>query len=124
MAEVTVTVNGRSYRMACDDGQEEHLEQLGVRLDQAISELREAFGEIGDQRLTVMAAILMTDRLHEAEARLSAAEEELKALRGSGGREAQLARALDRAAARIEELAERLNAAPNGGETDADDHPA
>lgn len=123
MAEVTVTVNGRSYRMACDDGQEEHLEQLGVRLDQAISELREAFGEIGDQRLTVMAAILMTDRLHEAEVRLSAAEEELKALRGSGGREAQLARALDRAATRIEELAERLNAAPNGG-TDTDDHPA
>jgi cell division protein ZapA len=123
MAEVTVTVNGRSYRMACDDGQEQHLEQLGVRLDQAISELREAFGEIGDQRLTVMAAILMTDRLHEAEERLSAAEDELRALRGSGGREAQLARALDRAATRIEELAERLNAAPNGG-TDADDHPA
>jgi cell division protein ZapA len=137
MSEVTILVNGRSYRMACDDGQEEHLEQLGARLDQAIGELREAFGEIGDQRLTVMAAILMTDRLQEAETRLRAVETELKGLRGSErqaaqrseGAEAQLARALDRAAARIEELAARLNAAPAGdapedGQADADDRPA
>jgi cell division protein ZapA len=120
MSEVTIVVNGRSYRMACDDGQEEHLEQLGVRLDQAIDELRGAFGEIGDQRLTVMAAILMTDRLQETEERLRAAEKDLQALRGSErhaaqrseGLEVQLARALDRAAARIEELGSRLNAAP------------
>jgi cell division protein ZapA len=121
MSEVTIVVNGRSYRMACDDGQEEHLEQLGVRLDQAIDELRGAFGEIGDQRLTVMAAILMTDRLQETEERLRGTERELQALRGSErhaaqrseGLEAQLARALDRAAARIEELGSRLNATPD-----------
>lgn len=115
MSEVTILVNGRSYRMACDDGQEEHLEQLGARLDQAISDLREAFGEIGDQRLTVMAAILMTDRLQEA-------EKELQELRGSErhaaqrseGVETQLAQALDRAAARIEEVSARLSAAPQG----------
>ncbi|HEX2255735.1 MAG TPA: cell division protein ZapA [Afifellaceae bacterium] len=124
MAEVNVTVNGRSYRMACDDGQEEHLEQLGARLDQAIVELRGAFGEIGDQRLTVMAAILMTDRLHETEERLSAAEKELKSLKASGGRDAQLARALDRAAARIEELTDSLNAAPGGDEAASDPYPA
>ena len=123
MAEVTILVNGRSYRMACDDGQEEHLEQLGSRLDQAIGELRQAFGEIGDQRLTVMAAILMTDRLHETEERLAAAERELAGQRGSSGREAQLARALDRAAARIAELAERLNAAPDGEGAEAEGRP-
>lgn len=137
MSEVTIIVNGRSYRMACDDGEEEHLEQLGVRLDQAISELREAFGEIGDQRLTVMAAILMTDRLQEAEGRLRAAEEELQVLRGSErhiaqrseGLETHLARAIGSAAARIEELAARLNAAPeSAGPEEAniepDDRPA
>lgn len=137
MSEVTILVNGRSYRMACDDGQEEHLEQLGARLDQAIGELRQSFGEIGDQRLTVMAAILMTDRLQETEERLRASEQELQALRGSErqtaqrseGLETQLARSLDRAAARIEEIAARLNAAPEetvpeGAEAESDDRSA
>jgi cell division protein ZapA len=124
MAEVTVLVNGRGYRMACDDGQEEHLEGLAARLDQAIGELRGAFGEIGDQRLTVMAAILMTDRLQETEERLAEAERELKALKGGGDRDARLARVIERAAARMEELADRLNAAPDSEAAGADDRPA
>lgn len=76
---VTVTVNGRNFRMACDPGQEDHLIGLAGRMNIAIDELRESFGEIGDQRLTVMAAILMTDRLDEAERRIHRLEAELKA---------------------------------------------
>jgi cell division protein ZapA len=66
MAEVTVTIAGRNYRMACDDGQEEHLLRLGDLVDQKIADMRASFGEIGDMRLTVMAAIVIADDLSEA----------------------------------------------------------
>ena len=71
MAQVSVTIGGRNYRMACDDGQEEHLMKLARGLDQKIAHLREAFGEIGDTRLTVMAAIMVSDELSETKRRVS-----------------------------------------------------
>ena len=58
MAHVSVTISGRQYRMACDDGQEHHLARLSHELDQRIAHLRTTFGEIGDMRLTVMAALM------------------------------------------------------------------
>lgn len=116
MAQVTVTVSGRSYRMACEDGQEEHLVKLGERFDATIAELKQALGEIGDQRLLVMAGLLMTDRLDETEQRLSAVEGEIAGLRRSGnetlsrhtGLEEGFIESLESAAARIERLAQRL----------------
>ena len=66
MAQVNVTINGRQFRMACEDGQEEHLQQLAEDLDERIVELRGQFGEIGDTRLTVMAALTVADELAEA----------------------------------------------------------
>ncbi|MYZ48110.1 cell division protein ZapA [Propylenella binzhouense] len=118
MAQVMVTVNGRTYRMACEEGQEDHLLRLGERFDQTISELKDALGEVGDQRLMVMAGILMTDRLQETEERLEAAEAELRRLRSERQDiathyedvEAGLIDSLESAAARIEELARRLRA--------------
>jgi cell division protein ZapA len=120
MGQVSIIVAGRSYRMSCDDGEEEHLEELGRRYDAAIDELRTVFGEIGDQRLMVMAAVLMTDRLDEAETRIETLEGELDKLRGSSksavaqyeNQYARLARALDNAAQRVENLADRLDGDP------------
>jgi len=120
MGQVSIIVAGRSYRMSCDDGEEEHLEELGRRYDAAIDELRTVFGEIGDQRLMVMAAVLMTDRLDEAEKRIETLEGELDKLRGSSksavaqyeNQYARLARALDNAAQRVENLADRLDGDP------------
>ena len=63
MPHVSVTINGRQYRMACDEGQEHHLARLAHELDQRIARLRTTFGEIGDMRLTVMAALLISDEL-------------------------------------------------------------
>ena len=126
MAQVNLTVNGRVYRMQCEDGEEEHVTQLGARFDSAIEELRRALGEIGDQRLMVMAGILMTDRLDDAERRLKQAQIDLRDLRG-GRRDAQarmegleenFAASLQAAAERIERLAERLyGAAGPAGDT-------
>lgn len=74
MAQVSVTIDGKQFRMACDDGQESHLEGLGLLLDERIKIMRQNFGEIGDLRLTVMAALMVCDELHEAREKLRVAE--------------------------------------------------
>ena len=56
MAQVTVTIAEKVYRIACDDGQEDHLRRLAAEVDGKIGQMRQTFGEIGDNRLTVMAA--------------------------------------------------------------------
>ena len=65
MPQVSVTINGRQFRMACEDGEEEHLTHLAQELDARIVQLRARFGEIGDTRLTVMAALSVADELSE-----------------------------------------------------------
>lgn len=120
MAQVNLTVNGRVYRMACEDGEEDHVTRLGERFDEAIKELRGVLGEIGDQRLMVMAGILMTDRLGDAEQKLKKAEQDIQGLKDSRadtamrieGLELNFADSFNRAAIRIERIAERLQALP------------
>jgi len=116
MPQISVTINGKTFRMACDDGEEERLMGLARRFDGWISELKGAFGEIGDQRLTVMAGIMATDQLSEAENRLSALKDEVAALREAQhtantsrtAQEGEVARVIDQAAARLEVLADNL----------------
>jgi cell division protein ZapA len=120
MAQVSVTINGRVYRMACDDGQEDHLTRLARELDVRIARLRESFGEIGDTRLTVMAALMVADELAEARRVLKTSEQEIEGLKESrlamGDRidanERAIAEAIDGAAERIEQLAHSLNGHP------------
>ena len=123
MSQVNVTISGKLYRMACDDGQEEHLNQLAARLDETIEQLRKHFGEIGDQRLTVMAAITMADQNSEAERRLSALEgkvahmEEARAavVEQQQAQETAFARSIEAFAERVEGLAGRVaNNSHNG----------
>ena len=119
MAQVTVTIAGKTYRMACDNGQEEHLFGLAGRLDGLIDEMRRSFGEIGDQRLIVMGSITVLDQLSEAERRLKGLESEVEALRENRDRliarqteieRAQAARMLEAATA-IDALADALDGA-------------
>jgi len=120
MAQVNLTVNGRVYRIACEDGEEDHVAQLGERFEAAINELRGAMGEIGDQRLMVMAGILMTDRLDDTERRLKRSEQEVGLLKDNradssmrlDGLDKSFAETLNLAAARIESIAERLQGLP------------
>jgi cell division protein ZapA len=72
MAQVSVSIGGRAYRLACNPGEEEHLGTLARRVDEQIKEMRASFGEIGDQRLTVMAALTIADEVTEAQARADA----------------------------------------------------
>jgi cell division protein ZapA len=117
MGQVNVTISGKTYRMACDDGQEEHLESLGRQLGETIELLRGQFGEIGDQRLTVMAAITLADRYSEAERRVAQLEAEVTGLEEAraaiaeraDSREFDVAEAMESLAERLESLAGRLN---------------
>ena len=117
MSQVNVTINGRQFRMACEDGQEVHLTELAQQLDRRIEGLRTKFGEIGDTRLTVMAAITIADELAEMAQRLGHLEEELAAIKGTQettadrNKSAQtaLAAALTSAAERIESVTKKLN---------------
>ena len=117
MAQVSVTIGGRVYRMACDDGQEDHLMRLARDLDQKFAHLREAFGEIGDTRLAVMAAIMVADELSEARRRIRALEQEVEGLQETRlavsdrieAAERTGAQSIEKAAERIERLAHALN---------------
>ena len=116
MAQVIISVMGRTYRMACEDGQEDHLSGLAAGFEKIIGELRGSFGEIGDQRLMVMAAILIMDRLRDAEERLERAGHDLRDVRESRrdtvarmeSMEENVAILLESAAERIENLARRI----------------
>ncbi len=119
MAHVSVTINGRQYRMACDDGQEHHLARLAHDLDQRIANLRSTFGEIGDMRLTIMAALMVIDELSESRQRMHRIETEFAglqharaaALDRSEAAEADMAAALTSAAERIEKAVRLLEQA-------------
>ena len=114
MAQVNSTVNGRVYRMACEDGEEDHVATLGARFDAAVDELRSALGEIGDQRLMVMAGILMTDRLKRAEQDIrDLKDSRTNAAMRIDGMEERFAESLENAAVRIERIAQRLQAEPD-----------
>ena len=116
MAHVNVTINGRQYRMACDDGEEAHLSQLAQEFDERIERLRAEFGEIGDMRLTVMAALTVADDLSDARERASRLEQEVATLQDAGRMSTEHAQAtqtaivaaFNSAAERIETVAQRL----------------
>ncbi|HVV78982.1 MAG TPA: cell division protein ZapA [Pseudolabrys sp.] len=123
MAAISTTINGRQFRLACEDGQEEHLTKLAQDLDRRIVELRKKFGEIGDVRLTVMAALTVADEMSEAMKRIHRLEEELVAMQDARiatsdrtkEASAAVAHAFNSAAERLESITKKLNATLGGG---------
>jgi cell division protein ZapA len=122
-SHINVTINGRQYRMACEEGQEVRLLKLAENLESRIEGLRGKFGEIGDARLTVMAALTVCDDLVDANSRIRALEQELVSLRdvrvAASDRvkatQVAVANALNAAAERIEKTTQILNRTVGGG---------
>jgi cell division protein ZapA len=109
MAQVVVTIAGRTYRMACDDGEEAHLEHLAREFDGRIQGLRSSFGEIGDQRIIVMAALSVADELAEAQRHVADLKARLAEADGAThSREAETADRQDRISAALAEAARRI----------------
>jgi cell division protein ZapA len=123
MAQVNATISGRQFRLACEDGQEEHLLTLARDMDERIEGLRKQFGEIGDTRLTVMAALMVADELSEAAHKMRRMEEELNGLRDARVVASDRAKAasdavvgaFNSAAERLEGITRKLNQSLGSG---------
>lgn len=74
MAQVKMYINGREYEIACDDGEEDQVRKLGHYVDEKVAELAIRIGQVGDTRLLLMAALLITDELSEACVKLEDAD--------------------------------------------------
>ena len=94
MAQVSISVNGRDYQIACEDGEEEHIAYLAQYINHHVDNLVESVGQVGEARLLLMAALVLSDELSEAYSEL----DDLK----SGAEED------DAGAALMEALTERL----------------
>src|SRR5262245_302401 len=124
MAQINVSINGRQFRMACEDGQEDHLLRLAKDFDQRVEKIRAQFGEVGDMRLTIMAALTLGDEMSEATKRIHRLEQEVAALQDASltaaerakVTEAAIASAFVAAAERIEKVTKALGQpGGNGG---------
>jgi len=123
MSHINVTINGRQFRMACEEGQEVRLLKLAESFESRIQALRGKFGEIGDARLTVMAALTVCDELVDSGNRLRTMEQELTELRDFRNAAVERARmtqtavvnALNAAAERIEKSTQVLNRTVGNG---------
>jgi cell division protein ZapA len=109
MAAVIVNIAGRAYRLSCDDGEERRLEQLARYVEGKILSMKEGFGEIGEQRIVVMAALAIADEATDARGKAEAMELDVAALRTELDAAKKAVAAMEeRAAAAVEDAASRL----------------
>jgi len=106
MPQVDVSINGRRYSIACDDGEQDHLKQLAQYVDGRVKELVSSVGQVGDQRLLVMTSLLVADELAEAYAKISNSTAEQK-----DADEERIAAIMEKMAERVEAIAAVLEAA-------------
>lgn len=123
MGQISVTIDGKQFRMACEDGQEAHLEALAADLDARIKSMRQSFGEIGDLRLAVMAGLMLADEVREERRKAGLAQEAIaqreSALQDAGrsgsAREMEIAGAITSLTERIERITRALSGEERGG---------
>lgn len=116
MAQVVLTVNGHSYTMQCNDGEEEHLRELGQVLDAEVGKIKSAVGQVGDIRLLLMSGLVIADRLSETLQRVEELEDQIQGLRQARTEASKqgdlvsddVSLRLDAAAERIEALAREI----------------
>ncbi|WP_336276642.1 cell division protein ZapA [Bartonella sp. CB178] len=109
METVSVTIDGRVYRIACNKGQEQHLTRLAAQLDQYITHLKKNFGEIGDNRLSIMAGIMIIDEMEEIKRENKKLQEEYDTLlRQHNERDRTMNKIMRDTTERIEKLTDQL----------------
>jgi cell division protein ZapA len=108
MPLVNVMVNARAYTIACDEGEEEHLKELAGHVDSKVRELIGSVGQVGDQKLMLMAALLITDEFFEVRGRADGHARSAKDLAAAkADSDARIREAEKRAALAIEEAEKR-----------------
>jgi len=106
MAQVTVTINGRSYPVACNEGEEPRIAELARYVDSKMKAFARDLGQIGEARLLVLAALVLADELADAQT-----EQGHKPANGAVAEDGKLASGIDVLAQRIEAIAVRLEEA-------------
>jgi cell division protein ZapA len=117
MPDVVVEIAGKKYRIACEEGQEQHLLDLASEFNRRVEAFKTDFGEIGDTRLTVMAGIAVLDELAEAQRRIEALKADIAELTTAGREltieteemEQKFARRLAEAARKVEAIATAID---------------
>lgn len=105
MAQVTIEINGKPYVVGCEDGQEGHLRELAALFDRQVKIVASEVGPLGETRLMLMGALLLSDELADTKARLAHVQRDLERIQADYARaEARAVTALESAAKRVENL--------------------
>jgi cell division protein ZapA len=80
MANVTIKFNGKDFLLSCDDGQEEHLEELSVNLNEKFDDLKDKLGNIGENKLLLITSIKIMDEYFETKKKINEKKKELENL--------------------------------------------
>ena len=80
MANVSIKFNGKQFLLSCDDGQEEHLEELLIQLNKKFNELKNDLGNLGENKLLLIIAVKVMDEYHETKKKVEQKKNELKEL--------------------------------------------
>lgn len=116
MAQVSVVINGKSYRIACDDGEEPHLLTLAELVDKRVTQLVSSIGQIDHTRLLVMASLVIADELGDTKSEIATLKEKLRHATNMPTPPApplpdtdKLCDGIEKLAGRIEAIADRLS---------------
>ena len=80
MANVSIKFNGKEFLLSCDDGQEEHLEELLIQINKKFNQLKDDLGNLGENKLLLITAVKVMDEYHETKKKVEQKKEELKNL--------------------------------------------
>ena len=80
MANVSIKFNGKEFLLSCDDGQEEHLEELLIQINQKFNHLKNDLGNLGENKLLLITAVKVMDEYYETKKKVEEKKEELKNL--------------------------------------------
>ena len=80
MANVSIKFNGKEFLLSCDDGQEEHLEELLIQINQKFNELKNNLGNLGENKLLLITAVKVMDEYHETKKKVEKKKDELNVL--------------------------------------------
>ena len=80
MANVNVKFNGKDFLLSCDDGQEEHLEELLIHINQKFDDLKKNLGNIGENKLLLITSVQIMDEYFETKKKVDQKKDELKNL--------------------------------------------
>ena len=109
MAQVSIRINGRSYDIACDDGQEDRIHALAGYVNDRVKEIADAVGQIGEQRLLVMTSLLIADELGNAQEQLAnQTPQQPQPVGLSDAQSDELAENIETMADRVEAIADKL----------------